>query len=179
LENLNKLFVYVSTYRGVRFILLYFSTFILFSLVSVDVEVAASQQPQSQPQAVTSQGLPVAIVPGLTQNILTVIAFLIGTSSFILGLRIQSAERVSSSSTDLKSSATLPPSAMHKYFDLLILALVIPSIGLNVFGIFMVGIHLYLPDIPYLSILLVLFIPAGAILFLMRKLHAAERRTNV
>jgi len=34
---------------------------------------------------------PLNIVPGLTSNILTSVSFLIGTSSLILGLRIQSA----------------------------------------------------------------------------------------
>jgi hypothetical protein len=38
--------------------------------------------------------------------------------------------------------------------------------------------HLYLPDIPYLSLLFALFIPAGAILFLVRKLHVAYK-TNI
>ncbi|HEU5119697.1 MAG TPA: hypothetical protein VFT71_01815 [Candidatus Nitrosocosmicus sp.] len=35
-------------------------------------------------------GAPLNIVLGLTSNILTGVSFLIGTSSFILGLRIQS-----------------------------------------------------------------------------------------
>jgi DNA polymerase-2 len=76
------------------------------------------------------------------------------------------------------SSATLPSSVMHKYFELLILALVIPSIGINAYGILLVGSHLYLPDAPYLSFLFALFIPAGAILFLVRKLRIAYK-TNI
>ena len=135
------------------------------------LQAATAQQPQPQ----TSQGLPVVIIPGITQNILTVVSFLIGTSSFILGLRIQSAARTTSTTGSTSSSSTLPSSAMQKYFELLILALVIPSIGLNAYGILLVGSHLYLPDAPYLSILLALFIPAGAILILVRKLRIAYR----
>jgi hypothetical protein len=104
---------------------------------------------------------------------------LIGTSSFILGLRIQSAARTTTTTgSTSSSSATLPSSVMHKYFELLILALVIPSIGINAYGILLVGSHLYLPDAPYLSLLFALFIPAGAILFLVKKLHIAYK-TNI
>jgi hypothetical protein len=42
----------------------------------------------------TRTSAPLNIVPGLTSNILTSVSFLIGTSSFILGLRIQSAVKV-------------------------------------------------------------------------------------
>jgi hypothetical protein len=150
------------------------------AILAGTLQVATAQQPQPQ----TAQGLPVVIVPGITQNILTVVSFLIGTSSFILGLRIQSAGRTTtttgstSSSSSSSSATTLPPSAMRKYFELLILALVIPSIGLNAYGIVLVGSQLYLPDAPYLSLLFALFIPAGAILFLLRKLRIAYR-TNI
>jgi hypothetical protein len=151
------------------------------AILAGTLQVATAQQQQPQPQ--TAQGLPVVIVPGITQNILTVVSFLIGTSSFILGLRIQSAGRTttttgSTSSSSSSSATTLPPSAMRKYFELLILALVIPSIGLNAYGIVLVGSQLYLPDAPYLSLLFALFIPAGAILFLLRKLRIAYR-TNI
>lgn len=135
---------------------------------------AATAQQQPQPQ--TAQGLPIVIVPAIIGNILAVVSFLIGTSSFILGLRIQSAARTTT--TGSTSAAALPSSAMHKYFELLILALVIPSIGINAYGILLVGSHLYLPDAPYLSLLFALFIPAGAILFLVRKLHIAYK-TNI
>ena len=135
---------------------------------------AATAQQQQQPQ--TAQGLPIVIVPAIIGNILAVVSFLIGTSSFILGLRIQSAARTTTTgSTSSSSSATLPSSVMHKYFELLILALVIPSIGINAYGILLVGSHLYLPDAPYLSLLFALFIPAGAILFLVRKLRIAYK----
>ena len=49
----------------------------------------ATEQQQQQ----TSLGAPVAIIPGLTQNVLTIVSFLIGTSSFILGLRIKNASK--------------------------------------------------------------------------------------
>jgi hypothetical protein len=151
---------------------------------------AATAQQQPQPQ--TAQGLPVVIVPAITGNILAVVSFLIGTSSFILGLRIQSAAKTTPTTTatagstpssssqqpSASSTITLPLSTMHKYFEVLILALVIPSIGLNAYGIVLVASQLYLPDAPYLSLLLALFIPAGAILFLVRKLRIAHR-TNM
>jgi hypothetical protein len=151
---------------------------------------AATAQQQPQPQ--TAQGLPVVIVPAITGNILAVVSFLIGTSSFILGLRIQSAAKTTPTTTatagstsssssqqpSASSTTTLPLSTMHKYFEVLILALVIPSIVLNAYGIVLVASQLYLPDAPYLSLLLALFIPAGAILFLVRKLRIAHR-TNI
>jgi hypothetical protein len=146
------------------------SFFIVTFLVSINT--AAAQQPQQQQQPQTTQGLPIVIVPAITGNILAVVSFLIGTSSFILGLRIQSAARTTTTGS---SSATLPSPVMHKYFEILILALVIPSIGLNTYGILLVGSHLYIPDAPYLSLLFALFIPAGAILFLVIKLRIAYR----
>jgi hypothetical protein len=140
---------------------------------------AATAQQQQQPQPQTAQGLPIVLVPAIIGNILAVVSFLIGTSSFILGLRIQSAARTTTTTgSTSSSSATLPSSVMHKYFELLILALVIPSIGINAYGILLVGSHLYLPDTPYLSLLFALFIPAGAILFLVKKLHIAYK-TNI
>ena len=147
------------------------------SILTSTLQAARAQQQQPQPQ--TAQGLPIVIVPAIIGNILAVVSFLIGTSSFILGLRIQSAARTTTTgSTSSSSSATLPSSEMHKYFELLILALVIPSIGINAYGILLVGSHLYLPDAPYLSLLFALFIPAGAILFLVKKLHIAYK-TNI
>ena len=147
------------------------------AILASTLQAATAQQQQPQPQ--TAQGLPIVIVPAIIGNILAVVSFLIGTSSFILGLRIQSAARTTTTgSTSSSSSATLPLSEMHKYFELLILALVIPSIGINAYGILLVGSHLYLPDAPYLSLLFALFIPAGAILFLVKKLHIAYK-TNI
>ena len=146
------------------------------SILTSTLQAARAQQQQPQPQ--TAQGLPIVIVPAIIGNILAVVSFLIGTSSFILGLRIQSAARTTTTGSTSSSSAKLPSSEMHKYFELLILALVIPSIGINGYGILLVGSHLYLPDAPYLSLLFALFIPAGAILFLVKKLHIAYK-TNI
>ena len=147
------------------------------AILASTLQAATAQQQQPQPQ--TAQGLPIVIVPAIIGNILAVVSFLIGTSSFILGLRIQSAARTTTTTgSTSSSSATLPSSVMHKYFELLILALVIPSIGINAYGILLVGSHLYLPDAPYLSLLFALFIPAGAILFLVKKLHIAYK-TNI
>jgi hypothetical protein len=133
----------------------------------------AQQQQQQQQQAaqLTIQGSPVALIPGLTQNILTIVSFLIGTSSFVLGLKIQNAARTTSESISSSSTPTLPTSIINKYFELLILALVIPSVFINIYGILLVGSHLYPGDAPYLLILFALFIPAGAVLFLVRKLR--------
>jgi hypothetical protein len=138
--------------------------FLPFILVDYNNDGAQQSQPQAQQ---TTLGAPVVLIPAITQNILTIVSFLIGTASFILGLKIQSAARATSSTTSI-----LPSSIINRYFDLLILALVVPSIAINIFGILVVGSHLYpAPDIAYLVLLFALFIPAGAILFLVRKLR--------
>jgi len=90
---------------------------ILLSLSSMDNNTVRAQQQQ------TSLGLPITIIPGLTQNVLTIVSFLIGTSSFILGLRMQNVARIPTESTS-SSSPTILSSMMNKYFELLILALV-------------------------------------------------------
>jgi hypothetical protein len=118
-----------------------------------------SAQQQNQTAQSTRSGAPIAVVPGITGNVLTVVSFLIGTSSFIIGLRIQNATK---------------PSSITRYFELLILALVIPAIFINIFGILLVGGHLYPEDSPYLVLVYALFIPAGAILFLVVKLHSLK-----
>jgi hypothetical protein len=123
---------------------------------------------QSQPQAQqTTLGAPITLIPTITGNIFAIVSFLIGTSSFTLGLKIQSAARATSSTTSI-----LPSSIINRYFDILILALVVPSIAINIYGILVVGSHLY-PLFSYLfyTLSFALFIPAGAILFLVRKLR--------
>lgn len=144
---------------------------ILISLLLVgnDYIIKAQQQLQQQ----TRTGAPLAIVPGLTGNILTAVSFLIGTSSFILGLRIQSASKTPSVVDQNTPTSRLRPSSsiITKYYELLIIALVAPSIVINIYGILVVSSHLYIEDTPYLLLLFVLFIPIGAILFLVRKLH--------
>jgi hypothetical protein len=60
-------------------------------------------------------------------------------------------------------SPITPPTSklMNKYFELLILALVIPSVMIIVFSIFIVGRQLDPGDSAYLLLLFALFIPAG------------------
>ncbi|MGN6629219.1 MAG: hypothetical protein ACTHKJ_05000 [Candidatus Nitrosocosmicus sp.] len=149
------------------------SIVVLFSMPFIYKDnIRAIAQQQQTSQQLTSQGIPIAVIPGLTGNILATVSFLIGTSAFLLGLRVQNASRTvipSSSSTTSKSA--LPISIINKYFDLLILGLVLPSIVVDVYGILTVGSHLYPEDSPYLLLLFVLFIPIGIILFLVKKLH--------
>ena len=94
-------------------------TVILLSLsfVCMTNNTVRAQQQQQQQQQVSSQGTPITIIPGLTQNVLTIVFFLIGISSFILGLRIQNAARTTTESTS-SSTPILPSSIMNKYFDL-------------------------------------------------------------
>jgi hypothetical protein len=112
---------------------------------------------------------PITLIPGLTQNVLTIVSLLIGTSSFILGLRIQNLARSTSSSSSSSSSI------MNKYFDLLILALAIPSIIIIIFGIILVGNKHDPGDFAYLLLLFALFIPAGVVLFLVKKLNISSK----
>ncbi|MDF0679490.1 MAG: hypothetical protein P0116_00830 [Candidatus Nitrosocosmicus sp.] len=155
------------------FSLLTFTFLLTFlSLLSFgDEYVVKAQQQQSQSQ--TRIGAPLAIIPGLTGNVLTAVSFLIGTSSFILGLRIQSASKPAAVVDRKAPSSQFTPSAsiITKYYELLIIALVVPSIVINIYGILLLSTHLYLEDTPYLLLLFVLFIPIGAILFLVKKLH--------
>ena len=154
-----------------RMNILFFSllTFTFLSLLSLSNEYTVKAQPQTASQ--TRLGAPLAIVPGLTGNILTVVSFLIGTSSFILGLRIQSASKTAAVVDQEAPTSRLTSSAITKYYEILIVALVAPSIVINIYGILVVSSHLYLEDTPYLLLLFVLFIPIGAILFLVKKLH--------
>jgi hypothetical protein len=100
----------------------------------------------------------VTIITSLIQNLLTVVSFLLGTSSFILGLSIQNVAKLSSE--------------MNNYLKILILTLVLPAIFINIYGIFLVGINIEPEDIHYLIILFSLFVPSGAILFLLSKLKS-------
>ena len=184
----NSTFIFYRTFRMNKFVsmsimllashlmnLMFFSlltfTFLLIflSLLSFDDEYIVKAQQQIQSQSQTRTGAPLAIVPGLTGNILTAVSFLIGTSSFILGLRIQSAAKTMAVLD--QGSPTSKSSVIAKYYELLIVALVAPSIVINIYGILLVSSHLYMEDTPYLLLLFVLFIPIGAILFLVRKLH--------
>jgi hypothetical protein len=162
-ETVIKLLQY-SSIKLLLFLLL--STIVLLSISFLST--GNNNTVIAEQQQLTRQGVPIALIPGLTGNILATVSFLIGTSSFILGLKIQSASRIALTSTTQSIS---PLSIINKYFDLLILALVIPSIVINIYGILMVASHLYPEDAPYLLLLFALFIPIGAILFLVKKLH--------
>ncbi|MFL6361539.1 MAG: hypothetical protein ACJ72V_19675, partial [Nitrososphaeraceae archaeon] len=143
MDHQHKLFVYVDIRKGISFLL---SLVIVFFLLSINNAAAQQQQQQQQqPQSQTTQGVPIVFIPAVTGNILAIVSFLIGTSSFILGLRIQSAARTTTTGS---SSATLSSSEMHKYFELLIFALVFPAIGLNTYGILILASHLYPSDSP-------------------------------
>ena len=148
--------------------------FTFLSYLSVDNDYIIKAQQMEQQMEYTRTGAPLTIVPGLTSNILTGVSFLIGTSSFILGLRIQSASKTITPIDNRAQTGrpTLSPSTtITRYYELLILALVFPAIVINIYGILAVASHLYLEDAPYLILLFVLFIPIGAILFLVKKLH--------
>jgi hypothetical protein len=173
LDYQHKLFVYLDISKRISCLLSFVIVFILLSINNTAGQQQQQGLQQSQPQ--TTQGLPLVFIPAFTGNILAVVSFLIGTSSFILGLRMQSVSRII---TESSSSSTLPLSTMHKYFELLILTLVIPAIGLNTYGILVLASHLYLADSPYLLLLFVLFIPAGAILFLVSKLRIAYKTNS-
>ena len=99
------------------------------------------------------------IATSVTQNLLTVVALLLGTSSFILGLSIQNSSRLTST--------------MNRYFRILILAMVVPSVVIIIYGIVLVGSTLDPGDVHYLLLLFSLFVPAGAILFLLSRLHTS------
>jgi hypothetical protein len=99
-----------------------------------------------------------ALVTGITQNLLTVVSFLVGTTSFVLGLTIQNAS---------KMTAT-----MHSYFRTMILALLVPAIVIITYGVIVTAYTLDPGDEHYLLLLFALYVPSGAILFLLRKLHS-------
>jgi hypothetical protein len=62
---------------------------------------------------------------------------------------------------------------MNRYFRILILAMVLPSVVIIIYGIVIVGYTLDPEDVHYLLLLITLFVPAGAILFLLSRLHAS------
>lgn len=101
-----------------------------------------------------------ALVTSITQNLLTVVSFLIGTASFILGLSIQNASRLTTT--------------MNKYFRTMILALVIPSIVIISYGVIIVAYSVDPGDEHYLLLLFALYVPSGAILFLLTKIHSTS-----
>src|SRR5262249_3395435 len=156
----------------------HFVTFLLIFIIillslCIDDSNAVTEQNQ------TSLGAPIVVVPAITQNLLTLVSFLLGTSSFILGLRIQSAARTASTSQSSSStSSSLSPSIIDKYFQLLILALVIPALIIIIYGIALIGSHVYYGNVSYLILLFTLFAPAGVVLFLDKKLVASRDKTQ-
>jgi hypothetical protein len=105
-----------------------------------------------------TQNSDITIITSVTQNLLTVISVLLGTSSFILGLNIQNVSRLSE--------------VTNNYLKILVLALVSPAIFIIIYGIVLVGSTIESGDVHYMIILLSLFIPSGAILFLLSKLKS-------
>jgi hypothetical protein len=140
---------------------------ILSSISSICIDNSNAVTEQEE----TSLGAPIAIVPAITQNLLTEVSFFVATSSFILGLRIQSAARTTSSTSQ---SSSPQPSIIDKYFELLILALIIPALIIIIYGIVLIGSHVYKGNISYLILLFALFVPVGAILFLVKKLRTSR-----
>jgi signal peptidase I len=131
----------------------------------------------------TAQSRPVVIVPHIMQNLLKVISFFYVACFFVLGFRIQSAERITTGSTSQSSSL------IDKYFLLLILVSLIPAIIIIIYGIVLVGMYVYgtinTPSgkhayfegrYSYLLPLFLCFVPAGAVLFLVKKLHIGSSR---
>jgi hypothetical protein len=113
----------------------------------------------AQEQMMMTTNIDYSIITSLTDNLLTVVSFLIGTSSFVLGLRLQNLS---------KSGAN---SIINKYFSILILALIVPSVIIIAYGIFVIGSSIEPGDMDYLLLLFSLFVPAGVILFLVGKLR--------
>ena len=113
----------------------------------------------AQEQMMMTTNVDYSVITSLTDNLLTVVSFLIGTSSFVLGLRIQNLS---------KSGAN---SIINKYFSILILALIVSSVIIAAYGIFVIGNSIEPGDIDYLLLLFSLFVPAGVILFLVGKLR--------
>ena len=141
-------------------------------------------------QQQTSQGEAVVIVPGIMDNLLTLISFLFLACFFILGLRIQRAERTTTGSTSQSSSPT--SSLIDKHFLLLILVSLIPAIIIIIYGIFLIGMYIYgtintpsgksaymQGNVSYLLLLFIWFVPTGAVLFLVKKLHLGTPIYNI
>ena len=148
------------TWRHFIAVILLMSIHVIVIANSCTSYVFAQETPQYE-------NVPVTLIPAITQNILTIVSLLIGTSSFILGLRIQNLARLAASSSIM----------INKYMETLILALVIPSIFIIIFGIILVGIQLEIGDLAYLLLLFALFIPAGVILLLIRNLRRIPEKT--
>ena len=104
-----------------------------------------------------TQNSDITIITSVTQNLLTVISVLLGSSSFILGLNIQNVSRLSE--------------VTNNYLKILVLALVSPAIFIIIYGIVLVGGTIESGDVHYMIILLSLFIPSGAYYFYLVNLN--------
>jgi signal peptidase I len=136
----------------------------------------------------TLQSSPAVIVPHLMQNLLKAISFFFVACFFVLGFRIQRAEKTTTGSV-LQSSSPTSPSVIDKYFLLLILSSLIPALIITIYGIVLIdlyvsgtintpsGKHVYMErNFSYLLPLFICFVPAGAVLFLVKKLHIGTSR---
>ena len=142
----------------VRFLILLFICASAFHGLDFPIHVygTPSKQDQSVDQLDLKPSSP-ALITGITQNLLTVVSFLVGTTSFVLGLTIQNAPRLTST--------------MKSYFRTMILALLVPAIVIITYGIIVTAYAIDPGDEHYLLLLFALYVPSGAILFLLRKLH--------
>jgi hypothetical protein len=165
-------------------LLLFLLTLVLLSLSSICIDDSNAVTEQQQ----TSLGEPVVIVPGVMDNLLTLISFLFLACFFVLGLRIQNAERTTTGSTS-QSSSPSSTSIIDKYFLLLILVSLIPALIVIIYGIILISMHVYgtidtpsgtsaymKGNVSYLLLLYIWFIPTGAVLFLVKKLHIGTSR---
>ena len=98
---------------------------ILFPSLPIVLVLTLSMLLPNPAALAVSESTDSSIATSATQNFLTVVSFLIGTSSFILGLSIQNASKLTAT--------------MNRYFRILILAMVIPSIVIILYGIVVVG----------------------------------------
>jgi hypothetical protein len=157
--------------------------FIPLFLPSIYIDDSNAVPEQQQ----TSQGEAVVIVPGIMDNLLTLISFLFLACFFILGLRIQRAERTTTGSTSSPTS-----SLIDKHFLLLILVSLIPAIIIIIYGIVLIGMYIYgtintssgksaymQGNVSYLLLLFIWFVPTGAVLFLVKKLHLGTPIYNI
>jgi hypothetical protein len=59
----------------------------------------------------------------------------------------------------------------------LVLGLAIPALIIIIYGIVLIGSHVYYGNVSYLILLFTLFVPAGVVLFLDKKLVASRDKT--
>ena len=169
--------------------LLFLLTFIIILLSLSPICIGHSNAVTEQQQS--SITTPIAVVPLIMQNLLTLICFLFLACYFVVGLRIQSAARTTTESTS-QSSSPSHRSVIDEYFLVLILSSLVPALIVTIYGIVLIysyisgslhatfGNHVYVSYVEgnysYLLLLFVCFIPAGAVLFLLKKLHSFDNK---